>query len=57
MKQITVRDGKGFKDRYTVLPEAVIPALQEESAGYALMAWGVGGFRRFRLTDLHGRVV
>jgi len=24
MKQLTVRDGKGVKDRYTVLPEAVI---------------------------------
>jgi integron integrase len=29
MKQITVRDGKGFKDRYTVLPESVMPVLQE----------------------------
>lgn len=29
MKQITVRDGKGFKDRFTVLPESAIPALQE----------------------------
>src|ERR1051325_7281940 len=29
MKQITVRDGKGFKDRYTVLPDAVIVPLQE----------------------------
>ena len=28
-KQITVRDGKGFKDRFTVLPEAVIRALRE----------------------------
>ncbi|MBD3270285.1 integron integrase [Candidatus Peregrinibacteria bacterium] len=26
-RQITVRDGKGFKDRITVLPEAVIPDL------------------------------
>ncbi len=29
MKQLTVRDGKGAKDRYTVLPESVIPALKE----------------------------
>jgi integron integrase len=29
MKQITVRDGKGAKDRYTVLPESVIPILKE----------------------------
>jgi integron integrase len=29
MKQLTVRDGKGGKDRVTVLPEVVIPALQE----------------------------
>jgi integron integrase len=29
MKELTVRDGKGSKDRYTVLPERVIPALQE----------------------------
>jgi integron integrase len=28
MKQLTVRDGKGAKDRYTVLPEAVIPVLR-----------------------------
>jgi integron integrase len=29
MKQLTVRDGKGSKDRFTVLAEGVIPALQE----------------------------
>jgi site-specific recombinase XerD len=29
MKQLTVRDGKGAKDRYTVLAEGVIPRLQE----------------------------
>src|SRR5690349_15707276 len=29
MEQLTVRDGKGSKDRYTVLPDAVMPALQE----------------------------
>jgi len=29
MRQITVRDGKGAKDRFTVLPEAVIPPLKE----------------------------
>jgi integron integrase len=29
MKQLTVRDGKGAKDRYTVLPESVIPILRE----------------------------
>lgn len=29
MKQLTVRDGKGAKDRYTVLAERVIPALRE----------------------------
>ncbi len=29
MKQLTVRDGKGAKDRYTVLPESVISTLRE----------------------------
>src|SRR5258708_7011367 len=29
MKQLTVRDGKGSKDRYTVLPESPIPLLRE----------------------------
>jgi integron integrase len=29
MKQLTVRDGKGSKDRYTVLAESVIPPLRE----------------------------
>ena len=29
MRQLTVRDGKGAKDRYTVLAENVIPALRE----------------------------
>ena len=29
MKQVTVRDGKGSKDRYTVLAESVVPALRE----------------------------
>lgn len=29
MKQLTVRDGKGAKDRYTVLPEAVVVPLRE----------------------------
>jgi integron integrase len=29
MKQITVRDGKGAKDRYTTLAESVIPVLRE----------------------------
>jgi integron integrase len=29
MKQLTVRDGKGAKDRYTVLAESVMPALRE----------------------------
>lgn len=29
MRQITVRDGKGAKDRFTVLPEGVIPPIKE----------------------------
>jgi integron integrase len=29
MKQITVRDGKGAKDRYTVLAESIVPTLRE----------------------------
>jgi integrase len=29
MKQLTVRDGKGAKDRYTMLSESVIPVLKE----------------------------
>ena len=28
-RQITVRDGKGFKDRITVLPESVIPEIEK----------------------------
>lgn len=36
MKQLTVRDGKGAKDRYTVLAEGVIPALREHLAGVRL---------------------
>jgi len=36
MKQITVRDGKGAKDRYTVLAQGVIPALREHLAGVRL---------------------
>jgi integron integrase len=32
MKQLTVRDGKGAKDRYTVLAESVIPVLREQLA-------------------------
>jgi len=28
MKQIIVRDGKGFKDRVTILPESVVPELK-----------------------------
>jgi integron integrase len=29
MKQLTIRDGKGAKDRYTMLPESVLPSLRE----------------------------
>jgi len=29
MAEITVREGKGFKDRLTILPESLAPALQE----------------------------
>jgi integron integrase len=29
MRQLTVRDGKGARDRYTVLPQKVVPPLQE----------------------------
>jgi len=36
MRQLTVRDGKEAKDRYTVLPEAVIPALREHLEGVKL---------------------
>ena len=36
MKQLTVRDGKGAKDRFTVLPEGVIPVLREHLAGVKL---------------------
>ena len=32
MKQVTVRDGKGAKDRYTVLAESAIPTLREHLA-------------------------
>ena len=37
MKQITVRDGKGAKDRYTPLAEALIPALREHLERVRLM--------------------
>jgi len=36
MKQLTVRDGKGAKDRFTVLAEGVIPPLREHLAGVQL---------------------
>src|SRR5271169_4981265 len=36
MKQLTVRDGKGAKDRFTVLAEGVIPALREHLANVRL---------------------
>jgi integron integrase len=36
MRQLTVRNGKGAKDRYTVLAEGVIPALREHLAGVRL---------------------
>jgi integron integrase len=37
MKQLTVRDGKGSKDRYTVLAESVIPPLREHLIGVQLV--------------------
>lgn len=36
MKQLTVRDGKGAKDRYTVLPESLLPVLREHLVGVRL---------------------
>ena len=36
MKQLTVRDGKGAKDRFTVLADGVIPLLREHLAGVKL---------------------
>jgi integrase len=36
MKQLIVRDGKGAKDRFTVLAEGVIPALREHLANVRL---------------------
>jgi len=36
MKQVTVRDGKGAKDRYTVLAESVVPVLREHLVGVRL---------------------
>jgi integron integrase len=36
MKQLTVRDGKGAKDRFTVLAAGVIPALKEHLANVRL---------------------
>ena len=36
MKQLTVRDGKGAKDRFTVLAEGMIPALREHLANVRL---------------------
>ena len=36
MKQLTVRDGKGARDRYTVLAEGIIPALREHLEGVRL---------------------
>jgi integron integrase len=37
MKQLTVRDGKGAKDRFTVLPESVMPPLREHLERTRLM--------------------
>jgi integron integrase len=37
MKQLTVRDGKGSKDRYTVLAESVIPPLRDHLIGVQLV--------------------
>jgi len=36
MKQLTVRDGKGAKDRFSVLADGVIPLLREHLAGVKL---------------------
>lgn len=36
MRQLTVRDGKGAKDRFTVLAEGLIPGLREHLAGVRL---------------------
>jgi integron integrase len=36
MKQLTVRDGKGAKDRFTVLAEGIIPTLREHLANVRL---------------------
>jgi site-specific recombinase XerD len=36
MKQLTVRDGKGAKDRYTTLAESLIPVLREHLEGVRL---------------------
>jgi integrase len=44
MKQLTVRDGKGAKDRFTMLPEKVMPTLQEH----------LERVRRLREEDLAG---
>lgn len=33
MRQVTVHDGKGAKDRYTLLPESVVTSLQAHLAG------------------------
>jgi integron integrase len=37
MKQLTVRDGKGAKDRYTVLAESVLPVLRQHLEGVKLL--------------------
>ncbi len=37
MKQVTVRDGKGAKDRYTTLAEALVPVLREHLQRVRLM--------------------
>ena len=34
-RELTVRDGKGGKDRLTLLPQSLVPALQEHLHGCA----------------------
>jgi integrase len=45
-QQITIRNGKGMKDRVTMLPEIIESHLQQHNGLFFLQGWIEGGLRR-----------